>query len=321
MPITENRRTLEEHKGADAFHSARETVVTIGTFDGVHIGHQKIIERLVSTAKASNLESVILTFFPHPRMVLQKDKDIKLINTIEERKEILENSGIDHLVIHPFTRQFSRLTAQEFVHDILVKRLRARKVIIGYDHRFGRNRTADIEDLREFGEQYNFEVEEISKQDIEEVAVSSTKIRKALLEGKVEKANKFLSYMFSLTGEVVEGKGLGKGFNYPTANLQVKEDYKLIPRNGVYVVRSIIQGDEYFGMMNIGVNPTVGGTEQTIETYFFDLDTDLYGKTLTIELLARIRDEKKFGSTDDLIDAMKADEAFSRQYLKENHAQ
>lgn len=311
---------MEEHKGADAFHSARHTVVTIGTFDGVHVGHQKIIERLVSTAKASNLESVILTFFPHPRMVLQKDRDIKLINTIEERKEILEGSGIDHLVIHPFTRQFSRLTAQEFVYEVLVKRLKVRKVIIGYDHRFGRNRTANIEDLRIYGEQYNFEVEEISKQDIEEVAVSSTKIRKALLEGKVEKANKFLSYTYSLTGEVVKGKGLGKRFNYPTANLEVKEDYKLIPSNGVYVVRALIEGARFFGMMNIGFNPTVGGTRKTIETYFFELDTDLYGRTLTIELLTRIRDEKKFDSTEDLKTAMKQDEAFSRQYIKEKHA-
>ena len=312
---------MKEHKGAHAFQSDHHTVVTIGTFDGVHFGHQQIIERLVNTAKASNLESAILTFFPHPRMVLQKDSDIKLINTIEERKEILENFGIDHLIIHPFTQQFSRLTAEEFVRDILVHKLRAKKIIIGYDHRFGRNRTANIDTLREFGEKYEFEVEEISEQDIEEVAVSSTKIRKALQEGKVEKANRFLSYPFSLSGRIVRGKGLGKEFGYPTANLEVKEGYKLIPKTGVYVVRSRIDGKIFFGMMSIGTNPTVGGTEETLETYFFDFEQNLYGKDLKIEMLIRIRDEEKFDSIDNLKLAMKQDEAFTVQYIRDNHDQ
>lgn len=311
---------MEEHKGAYAFNSDHHTVVTIGTFDGVHVGHQKIIERLVNTAKVSNLESAILTFFPHPRMVLQKDAGIKLINTIEERKEILAKSGVDHLIIHPFTQQFSRLSAREFVRDILVNKLKAKKVIIGYDHRFGRNRTADINDLREFGQEYGFDVEEISKQDVEEVAVSSTKIRKALLEGEVEKANRYLSYPFSLAGTVVKGKGIGKEFNFPTANLEIKEEYKLIPKNGVYVVRSVIDGIEVFGMMNIGTNPTVGGTEKTIEAHFFDLNEDLYGKYLSIELLTRIRDEKKFNTVENLKTAMKQDEAFSRQFIRDNYA-
>lgn len=295
--------------------------MTIGTFDGVHVGHQKIIERLVNTARAGNLESAILTFFPHPRMVLQKDADIKLINTIEERKKILEKTGVDHLIVHPFTRQFSRLSAREFVRDILVHKLKAKKVIIGYDHRFGRNRTADIDDLREFGKEYDFDVEEISKQDIEEVAVSSTKIRQALLEGRVEKANRYLSYPFSLAGTVVKGKGLGKEFSYPTANLHIKEDYKLIPKNGVYVVHAEIDGKSYFGMMSIGTNPTVGGTHKTIETYFFNLDRDLYGQFLSIELLTRIRDEKKFDSIESLKTAMRQDEAFSKQYLRDNYAE
>lgn len=312
---------MKEHKGANSFSSDHHTVVTIGTFDGVHVGHQKIIERLVNTAKAGNLESAILTFFPHPRMVLQKDADIKLINTIEERKEILEKSGIDHLIVHPFTQQFSRLSAREFVRDILVQKLKAKKIIIGYDHRFGRNRTADINDLREFGKEYEFEVEEISKQDIEDVAVSSTKIRKALLEGKVEKANLYLSYPFALAGRVVQGRGLGKEFLFPTANINVEEDYKLIPKNGVYVVRSSMDGQEVFGMMSIGTNPTVGGTEKTIETHFFNLEKDLYGKYLSIQLLTRIRDEKKFDSVDTLKTAMKQDEAFSRQYIKDNYAE
>lgn len=312
---------MKIHKGANAFHSDRHTVVTIGTFDGVHVGHRKIIERLVNTAKAGNLESAILTFFPHPRMVLQKDSGIKMINTIKEKEDILEKTGIDHLIIHPFTEQFSRITAREFVRDILVQKLRAKKVIIGYDHRFGRNRTANIDDLRAFGREYEFEVEEISKQDIEEVAVSSTKIRNALLEGDVEKANRYLSYAFSLEGTVVRGKGLGKHFEFPTANLQIKEDYKLIPKNGVYVVRSVIDGSTHFGMMSIGTNPTVGGTEQSIETHFFDLDKDLYGQYLKIELLSRIRDEEKFNSVDELKGAMREDEIHSRQFISKNYAQ
>ncbi|RKS55743.1 riboflavin kinase/FMN adenylyltransferase [Gillisia mitskevichiae] len=312
---------MKEHLGAYTFKSEFPTVITIGTFDGVHAGHQKIIEKLVNTAKLSNMESAILTFFPHPRMVLQKESDIKLINTIDERKEILSDSGIDHLIIHPFTHQFSRLTAQEFVRDILVNKLNAKKIIIGYDHRFGRNRTADINTLKEFGKEYDFEVEEIGKQEIEDVAVSSTKIRKALMEGKVEKANRFLKKPFMLNGTVVRGKGLGKGFGYPTANLKIEENYKLIPKNGVYIARAIIDEIPYFGMMNIGTNPTVGGTEQTIETYFFLLDQDLYGQKLEIQLLARIRDEKNFDSIDALKIAMKQDEAFSSQFIKDNYAE
>jgi riboflavin kinase / FMN adenylyltransferase len=311
---------LKEYKGANSFLSERQTVVTIGTFDGVHAGHRKIIDRLVNSANANNLDSVVLTFFPHPRMVLQKESGIKLINTIAERKELLEGTGIDHLVVHPFTHQFSRLTALEFVRDILVNKLKAKKIIIGYDHRFGRNRTADINDLKQFGREFEFEVEEISQQDIEQVAVSSTKIRNALNEGKVEKANTFLQHPFSIHGTVVKGRGIGKDLGFPTANLEVAEDYKLIPKNGVYVISSVIEGETVFGMMNIGTNPTVGGKEQTIEANFFDLDKDLYGKELDVNLLIRIRDEKKFSSVNDLKIAMKQDQAFSFQYIKDNYA-
>ncbi len=311
---------MKEHKGAHAFKSNHPTVVTIGTFDGVHAGHQKIIERLVNEAKMSNLESVILTFFPHPRMVLQKDSDIKLINTIEERKQILEKSGIDHLIIHPFTYQFSRLTALEFVRDILVNKLNAKKIIIGYDHRFGRNRTANIDTLKEYGKQFDFEVEEISEKDIEDVAVSSTKIRTALLAGEVEKANIYLQHPFVLAGTVVKGKELGKKFGFPTANLKIEEDYKLIPKIGVYVVRSKIDDKLVYGMMSIGTNPTVGGTEKTIETNFFMPDMDLYGKKLQIQMLKRIRDEKNFDSIEDLIEALKQDKAFSERFIKDNYA-
>lgn len=312
---------MEEHKGAKHFHSERSSVVTIGTFDGVHMGHQKIIERLVKSAKENKLDSVILTFFPHPRMVLQKESGIKLINTIEERKEILEKMGIDHLVVHPFTIEFSHLEAEAYVRDVLVKQLKAQRIIIGYDHRFGRNRTADINDLREIGKIYGIEVEEISRQEIEEVAVSSTKIRKALQRGKVEKANRYLRYPFAIKGEVVKGKGLGKQFQYPTANIAIAEDYKLIPQNGVYVVRSEIDNRSCFGLMSIGTNPTVGGTQRTIETHFLDFDADLYGRVLSIEMLCRIRDEEHFASIEALKAAMKHDEEYARKYIQKNHAQ
>ena len=312
---------MEEHKGAKHFRSERSSVVTIGTFDGVHMGHQKIIERLGKSAKENNLDSVILTFFPHPRMVLQKESDIKLINTIEERKEILEKMGIDHLVIHPFTIEFSHLEAEAYVRDVLVKQLKAKRIIIGYDHRFGRNRTADINDLREIGKVYGIEVEEISRQEIEEVAVSSTKIRKALQQGKVEKANRYLRYPFALKGEVVKGKGLGKQFQYPTANIAIAEEYKLIPKNGVYIVRSEIDNRSHFGLMSIGTNPTVGGTQRTIEAHFLDFTDDLYGRVLNIEMLCHIRDEEKFDSVEALKTAMKYDEQYAREYIQNNYAQ
>ena len=307
---------MKQHTSADTFDGLKGTVVTIGTFDGVHLGHRKIIDRLLASVQSNDLESVVLTFFPHPRMVLQKDTGIKLINSIDERIALLEASGLDHLIIHPFTKIFSRLTAEEFVKDILVDQLKARKVIIGYDHRFGRNRNANIEDLKAFGTQYDFEVEEISKQDVDDVAVSSTKIRKALNEGDLTKANEYLGYPFMLNGIVSRGKGLGKKFNYPTANLKIEETYKLIPAKGVYVARASINGKEVYGMMSIGTNPTVGGSDLTIETFFFDFEADLYDQHLQIELLTRIRDEKKFNSVDELIAAMQADERFSRDFIQ-----
>lgn len=290
-------------------------MVTIGTFDGVHIGHKKIIARLIEMAKKTKLEAVILTFFPHPRMVLQKDTEIKLINTIKERIQILENTGIDSLVVHPFTKEFSRLSAEEYVRDFLVEQLHVGHVIIGYDHRFGRNRNASITELATYGMQHDFTIEEISKQDIEDVAVSSTKIRKALEEGNIKLANKYLGYNFMLTGIVVKGKELGRTLNYPTANLHIEESYKLIPKNGVYVVKSCIDNTTCFGMMNIGINPTVGGSERSIETHFFDVSLNLYDKIIQLELLDRIRDEKKFPSLHELKDAMQNDEDYARDFI------
>ena len=295
-------------KSALESHFKSDSVVTIGTFDGVHIGHQKIIKRLVKIAKKNKIQAVVMTFFPHPRMVLQKDMSLKLINTIDEKSLLLEKLGVDHLVVKSFTKEFSRLTALEFVRDVLVNKLQTKHIIIGYDHHFGRNRAANIDDLREFGDTYNFRVIEISAQEINEVAVSSTKIRNALMEGDLNAANKYLGYHFMLTGIVVKGKGIGKKLDFPTANLKIEESYKLIPKNGVYVVRSIIDGEPIFGMMNIGTNPTFNdGTEQFIEINFFNFGRDIYGERLQIDLIERLRDEQKFKTIEALKEQLMTD--------------
>ena len=299
--------------------NSNHTVLTIGTFDGVHIGHQKIIKRLVEISEIKNLTPSLLTFFPHPRMVLQKDANIKLINTIDEKKDILKQFGISNLVIKEFTKEFSRLTAEDFVKNILVDHLKAKYIIIGYDHHFGRNRNANIEDLKQFGKDFDFEVEEISKQDINDVAVSSTKIRAALQEGNIKTANTYLGYNFMLTGKVIDGKKLGQTINYPTANLHIEETYKLIPKHGVYIVKSIIDNITVYGMMNIGHNPTVNGKHQTIETHFFDFNKDLYGQNLKIELLQRLRDEQKFNSVQELQSQLHIDKNNALEFIK-SHA-
>ncbi|TFG74095.1 MAG: riboflavin biosynthesis protein RibF, partial [Flavobacteriales bacterium] len=229
--------TVQSISNYDEQHSS---AVTIGTFDGVHIGHRTILEKLIKNATSDGLKSTVLTFFPHPRMVLQKDADIKLLNTIAEKTKILEQMGLDYLIIHPFTKEFSRLSATAFVRDILVNRLKTKKIVIGYDHRFGRNRNANINDLITFGNTFDFEVEQISAQEIDEVSVSSTKIRKALEEGDIHVANKFLGYLYMLTGTIKKGKGLGRQLGFPTANLALGVSYKLIPKNGAYVVKSNI---------------------------------------------------------------------------------
>lgn len=306
--------TVQSIAKYDKVHS---TVITIGTFDGVHIGHRQILKRLITNAKSGNLKSTVLTFFPHPRMVLQKDSDIKLLNTIDEKIRILETLDLDYLIIHPFTKEFSRLSATEFVRDILVNSLKTKKIIIGYDHRFGRNRDANITDLIAFGNTLDFEVEEIPAQEVDDVSVSSTKIRKALENGQIEIANKYLGYSYMLTGKVKKGKGLGRQIHFPTANLHIEESYKLIPKNGVYVVQSKIDGTVVSGMMNIGYNPTVSGDERSIEVHFFDFVGDLYDRKLQIDILARIRDENKFGSVEALKNQLIKDKDTSIAILNE----
>ena len=303
-------------KTAADYKRIKDSVVTIGTFDGVHIGHQKIISRLVDIAKTNDLQALVLTFFPHPRMVVQKDSDIKLINTIDEKAAQLQELGVDHLVVKEFTKSFSRLTSLEYVRDVLVNKLKVKHIIVGYDHHFGRNRTATIDDLIEFGKFYDFEVTQIDAQEIGDVAVSSTKIRTALHEGKMKIANQFLGYDFMLTGIVVKGKGLGSNLNFPTANIYIEESYKLIPKEGVYLVQSNLNRHQTYGMMNIGKNPTVSKDNKThIEVHFFDFDGDLYGKTLKIELLDHLRSEIKFPNIDALKEQLENDKSTAKQRI------
>lgn len=307
---------MEQIATTAEFKSNSQSVITIGTFDGVHVGHRAIIKRLVSSAKEEGLVSVVLTFFPHPRMVLQKDSDIKLINTLAEKKQLLQEIGLDYFVVEPFTYEFSRLTALQYVRDILVGQLKAKKIIIGYDHRFGRNRNADIQDLKKYGVEFGFEVEEISAQQLNEVSVSSTKIRKALAKGAIDTANTYLGYPFSITGTVTKGKALGRTIGYPTANLYVSQTYKLIPKNGVYVVKALIDNTLTYGITSIGTNPTVGGTAKSIETFFLDTHTDLYDKHLQLYFLEHIREEATFNNLEDLKKAIQKDEAFARNYIQ-----
>ena len=306
---------MREITDITTFTTQQPTVLTIGTFDGVHLGHQKIIERVVAIARQEGLLATIFTFFPHPRMVVQHDKGLKLIHTLEEKKQLLQQLGVDLLVVQPFNEAFAQLTAEEFVSTILVQHLNVKKVIIGYDHRFGRNRTANINDMRLFGEKYGFAVEEISVQEVDEVSVSSTKIREALNKGDVTTAEHYLGTPYSLTGTVVHGLKLGRTLGYPTANIQVTEDYKLIPKDGVYVVYSYIGGQKVYGMMSIGKNPTIEGKGASIEVYFFDFNGDLYDRELTIYFVKYLREERKFSSVALLKKQLQDDETTARKAI------
>lgn len=269
----------------------------------------------MASARVLDCESLVLTFFPHPRMVLQQDAQIKLLNTLEEKSVLLEKIGIDNLVVHPFDAVFSKLSAEEFVKNILVDTFQIKKIIIGYDHRFGRNRTANIDDLIRFGALYDFEVEQISAQEINDVSISSTKIRNALDEGNVALANQYLGYDYFFSGRVVEGKKLGRTIGFPTANIQIDQSYKLIPKNGVYIVSSVMDGKTVYGMMNIGVNPTVGGKTQSVEVHFFDFDRNLYHQKITVAIHEKIRDEQKFPSVEALTAQLESDKLISLHYF------
>ena len=298
------------------YNSTKPSVITIGTFDGVHIGHKKIINQLTSISSKNNLISILLSFFPHPKMVLQNDNELKLINTIQEKESLLNSLNLDYLIIKEFTKEFSRLSALEFVRDILVNKLNAKHIIIGYDHHFGRNRTANIEQLKEFGELYDFKVTEILAQDIDDIAISSTKIRKALINGEIRLANKFLGYNFFFSGNVVHGNNIGKTISFPTANIKIDAPYKLVPKNGVYIVKTTIDNQITFGMMNIGYNPTFNGKQKSIEIHFINFNKNIYDKTLTIEMILRIRNEIKFNTVDDLKKQLEQDKLSTLNYIK-----
>ena len=302
-------------QGIDFYTTNRKTVVTIGTFDGVHKGHQQIIRHLVETAKQENCSSLILTFFPHPRLVLQGDSSIQLLNTIAERKALLAKTGVDHLIVHPFDEAFSSMTAEEFIVSVLVKKLNVQQIIVGHDHRFGKNRTADFHDLVAFGKKYGFHVTQIAAEMLNEVNISSTKIRTALQEGDIQLANSYLGHPYQLNGQVQKGNQLGRTIGFPTANLAVAESYKLIPKKGVYLVQSVLNKRKVFGLMNIGVRPTVYGKTQTIEVFYLDFEGDLYGQQLQVELLDFIRDEQKFESLDALKIQLEKDKNWAVQAI------
>ena len=301
-----------------AFSTSKKTIVTLGTFDGVHLGHQSILKKLLEATENGVYESVVLTFYPHPRMVLQQEYSLQLLNSIEEKTVLFEQFGIDHLIIHPFDESFSKLSAEAFVQKILVDQLHIHKIIIGHDHRFGENRTANITDLIQFGKKYNFEVEQINAEAINKIAVSSTNIRTALDNGSIQLANRYLGYDYSFSGKVILGKQLGRTLGFPTANLILLEPYKLIPKEGAYIVYSALNNTRIFGMMNIGNNPTLGENERSIEVHFFDLNEDLYDSVLCISLLAFIRPEEKFSSVEALKTQLEKDRDFSKKYVKDN---
>ena len=282
------------------YSSDTKSILTIGTFDGVHVGHQKIIKALVKEAHNKKLLANVLTFFPHPRMVLQKDAQIKLIDTLAEKETFLRELGVDTLIIHPFSKEFSRLSALEFTRDILVNQLKISELFIGYDHRFGKNREATVTDLTSFGKTYDFRVNIIPAQDVSAITVSSTKIRTAILDGDFIKVVSFLGRFFQLSGTVTKGQSLGRTINFPTANLLIDSQHKIIPPKGVYLVSIFHHQNQYYGMMNIGTRPTLNGDKQTIEVHIFEFNKNIYGSSLTIHFMEKIRDEQKFESFDAL---------------------
>jgi riboflavin kinase/FMN adenylyltransferase len=304
------------HRGLDDLQPITNAVVTSGTFDGVHRGHQTILARLTEVARASGGESVLVTYWPHPRTIISKDgQDIKLLTTLEEKIDLLDQAGVDHLVVIPFTRDFSQLSSEEFIRQILIDKIGTKKLVIGYDHRFGRDREGGFDYIQAHQSEYGFTVEEIPRQDVEAVGVSSSKIRNALNEGNVHTANRFLGRPYNLTGTIVKGRQLGRTIGFPTANLQVDDPAKLIPANGVYAVDVRYGGQLLGGMLNIGFRPTVAGTHQTIETYIFDFEKDIYGEHMTLQFREFLRPEQKFDGLPALVAQLKQDEESARVVL------
>ncbi len=291
---------MKIHQGLHTALNIPHPIVTAGTFDGVHAGHGKIIEKLKALAAEHKGETVLITFEPHPRLVLfPEDNGLKLLSTSEERNELLREAGIDHLIIVPFTKDFSRLSSNEWIH-MLVENLLLHTLVIGYDHHFGRNREGSIGQLKQLSKELEFNLVEIPAQDIDDIRVSSTKIRQALMEGDVKSANSCLGHPYSFTGIVVEGNRKGREIGYPTANLEIRNPLKLIPADGVYAVNAVVDNKIHQGMLNIGFRPTVDGKKHAIEVHIFNLEQNLYGTAITIQLMSRIRNEIKFENIDAL---------------------
>jgi riboflavin kinase/FMN adenylyltransferase len=307
--LEEAKTKVNVYREIEKFKGVRNPVLTTGTFDGVHLGHLRIIQRLKELASSSAGETVVLTFHPHPRMVLYPDDtSLKLLNTLEEKIALLEDAGVKHLIIYPFTKEFSRLSSLDFVRNIIVNQIGTKKLVIGYNHHFGRNREGSFEHLKEFGPLYGFDVEEIPAKDVDHIEVSSTKIRAALQAGEIQAAKALLGRPYSLEGPVVKGKQLGRQLGYPTANIQVSDSLKLIPADGIYAVRVDVEGKQEIGMMSIGMNPTVAGTERTIEVNILNFDREIYNKIIKVSFISRIRDEIHFAGLEELKHQLKRDE-------------
>ena len=298
------------------FKKLNNAVATIGTFDGVHYGHQKIIKRLCELAKSTGGESVILTFFPHPRLIIDpENQELKMINTINEKAKILAGLGVDHLIITPFTRDFSNLSPKEYIEDILVQTIGVKYLIVGYDHRFGKDRKGGLSDLEVFSKTCGFKIEEIAEQDINDVAVSSTKIRMALLSGKVGLAAEYLGYHFSLSGRVIKGDKIGRTIGFPTANIFIEETYKLIPSDGIYAVTVEMESGIYKGMAYIGQRPTINGMTRNIEVNIFDFNKEIYGQDITMQFLTFLREDVKFTGLEALKEQLYKDKEATISYF------
>ena len=307
---------MKVYKHLSEFNPIKNAVVTTGTFDGVHIGHQKIIHRVKEIAHQIAGESVIITFHPHPRLVLfPEDNHLKMLNTLPEKIKLLEASGIAHLIIIPFTKEFSRLSSVDFIQQILVDQIGTKKLVIGYDHHFGKNREGSFEHLKHYGPSYGFEVEEIPKQDINDVGVSSTKIRTALAQHHIEIANQYLGYPYAMEGIVVKGDQIGRSIGFPTANIQIQESHKLIPADGIYAVHIQWQSQTYKGMLYIGDRQNVQGSKKEIEVNIFDFDKEIYDEQIQVKLIQYIRGDQKFESLDALKLSIQQDEINCRKAL------
>ena len=310
---------MKVFKNLDNLPQFKNAILTIGTFDGVHKGHQKLLDRIRNIAQSNGGESILVTFHPHPRFVLQPgNKELKLLNTLEEKIELLEAYGLDNLVVAPFSKAFSQLPALAYMKNFLVENFQPHTIVIGYDHHFGINRSGNIELLEEYAKVFNYQVEQITKETIEDIDVSSTKIRNALLSGDIETGEQLLGHPYKLSGYIIKGKQIGRTIGFPTANLKLNVDYKLIPKTGVYAVYAYLSGKRFQGMLNIGFRPTVEGNEKTIEVHIINFDQDIYGEEIQIQLVKRLRDEAKFANLNELKAQISRDKIEALNCLRED---